>query len=53
VCFHEADFAVVEEVVTRGDPEALASIRLAPRFARYDPIDLQVIKSWFVAQPNA
>jgi hypothetical protein len=34
---------LVEEVATRGDAEALARIRLAPRFARYDPIDLQVI----------
>jgi hypothetical protein len=52
-CFREAGFAVVEEVATRGDAEALARIRLAPRFVRYDPIDLQVIKSWFVARPNA
>jgi hypothetical protein len=52
-CFSEAGFALVEEVATRGDAEALARIRLAPRFARYDPIDLQVIKSWFVARPNA
>lgn len=52
-CFRQAGFAVVEEVVTRGDPGALANIRLAPRFARYDPSDLLVIKAWFVARPSA
>jgi hypothetical protein len=52
-CFREAGFAVLEEAVTRGDPEALTSIRLAPRFARYDPNDLLVIKTWFIARPNA
>ena len=52
-CFREAGFAVVEEEVTPGDPEALASIRLAPRFARCDPSDLLVLKAWFVARPNA
>jgi len=52
-CFHEAGFTVVEEVVRRGSPEALASIRLAPRFARYDPSDLLVLSAWFVAKLNA
>jgi GDP-D-mannose 3', 5'-epimerase len=35
-----AGFTVVEEVVTRGDADALARTRLAPRFVRCDPIDL-------------
>jgi len=52
-CFRQSGFAVVEEVVRRGSPEALASIRLAPRFARYDPSDLLVLTAWFVAKPNA
>ena len=52
-CFPEAGFTVVEEVVKRGSPEALARIRLAPRFARYDPSDLLVLMAWFVAKPTA
>ena len=52
-CFREAGFTVVEEVVTRGDPKALASIRLAPRFARCDQSNLLFLKVWFVARPNA
>jgi hypothetical protein len=51
-CFGEAGFALVEEVVTGGDPKALASIRLASRFARYDLSDLLVLTAWFVAKPN-
>jgi hypothetical protein len=33
-CFREAGFTLANEVITRGDPKALASIRLSPRFAR-------------------
>ena len=51
-CFREAGFTVVHEVVTRGDPEALARVRLAPRFTRYDPGDLLILTAWFVARPN-
>ena len=51
-CFREAGFTVVHEVVTRGDPEALARVRLAPRFTRYDPSDLLILTAWFVARPN-
>ena len=52
-CFREAGFTVVQEVVTRGTPEALASIRLASRFARYDPSDLLILTAWFVARAIA
>lgn len=51
-CFQEAGFSLVDEVITRGDPEALATIPLAPRFARYDTEDLLALKSWFVARPS-
>jgi hypothetical protein len=51
-CFREGGFTVAHEVVTRGDPEALARVRLAPRFARYDPSDLLILTAWFVGRPT-
>jgi hypothetical protein len=51
-CFREAGFAGVAETLTRGDPTTLERIRLAKRFAGYDPSDLLVLTAWLVARPH-
>jgi hypothetical protein len=49
--YGEAGFEIVAEEDLSGAESDLASIRLAPEFARYDRKDLLVLFSWLVGRP--
>lgn len=45
----QAGFKIVGEDAERGSPQELAAIKLAPRFRRYPPEELTVLRCWVTA----